>query len=257
MNTKIETDSKALDYRVFVHKNYSKNDFDKWVIDSLDLTEGMYVLDIGCGRGKHFFTIAQIIGENGLVVGMDASDESLSECRQKISRQSLKNMNVVNSDLTKLSENNPAGRYHRILSSFAIYYTIDKNKTFNDIHQLLETKGVIFICGPTKKNNTEFLELVKKAGGEFSDDFLHWTDFLETDAKELLSQIFGNVEVLEFSNPINFPDGEVLYNYWKATPLYSKDIEENMKKVISDHFRNNDSFVTNKVIIGLRSIKDE
>jgi len=257
MTESIVTDSGALDYRIYVHKNFSKADFDKWILDNLDLRKGLNVLDIGCGSGKHLFSIADEIGPEGQVVGADISDESLAKCKEKIKETNVQNIKVYKSDLTELKENLPSIGYDRALSSFAIYYTKDKEKTFSDIYDLLKPNGHLFICGPTPKNNTEFLELVKKSGGTYSQDFLKWTNFLEKDAKESLEKIFGNVEVTYLNNPIKFPTPDTVFKYWKATPHYRPELEEKMKDIIKEEFDKNNKFITNKVIIGLKCVKNE
>lgn len=250
----IETNSKALDYRIYVHKNFSANNFDKWVLENLELKNGLSLLDVGCGRGKHLFKVSDIVGSNGLVVGTDISDESLDSCKEKIKSNNIK---VYKSDLTKLSENDPVKKYDRILSSFAIYYTSNIEKTFKDLYEFLNKNGILFICGPTKKNNLEFLSLIEKAGGNFSKEFHKWTKFLEEDAKVVLKKLFGNIEIIEFKNPITFPDVDTLYNYWKSTPLYNPEIEDKFKELANAEFEENGEFVTNKVIIGLKSNKNE
>jgi len=255
---KKETDSDALDYRIYVHKNFSKNDFDKWVINSLNLEKGLKALDVGCGSGKFLIKIAEIVGENGLVCGLDISELSLDKCNKTAEGKNLRNIRLVNADLTQIKEtvSAEAGKeFNRALSSFAIYYTTNKGKTFRDIFDLLKTEGMLFVCGPTKKNNTEFLNLVKKAGGKFSEDFIRWSEFLDNEAVKCLKEIFGHVEILYFENPIEFPSADTVFKYWKATALYDETIEESMMKEINEHFKDDKTFTTNKVVIGLKCIK--
>ena len=39
--------------------------------------EGLRVLDLGSGAGRDVYTIAQLVGERGSVVGLDMTDEQL------------------------------------------------------------------------------------------------------------------------------------------------------------------------------------
>lgn len=248
---KIEIDSGALDYRIYVHENFSKSDFDGWVLKNLNLSTGMSVLDVGCGTGKHLFDISDTVGSAGSVVGADISDESLKKCADKIKERNAANISLVKADLTEISEKVFTGPFDRVLSSFAIYYTKEPRKTFRDLHAQLKPGGRLFICGPTAKNNMEFLDLVKQAGGSFSEDFLRWSYFLEHDAVPMLKKEFGNVEVQYFNNPIEFPDADVLLKYWKATPLYKESLENKMNELTAEIFKNSATFTSNKVIIGI------
>ena len=252
---KIETNSNALDYRIFVHKHFSKSNFDSWVIDNLHLGKKMKILDVGCGTGNHSFDISKKVGPKGMVIGTDISKPSLDKCREKISEDKIKNISVLRADLTKMSEKLSPLKFDRILSSFAIYYTKDPEKTFKDLYGLLENKGIIFICGPTKKNNLEFLELVKKAGGNFSNDFYRWSEFLENTAKKILEKLFPKIEIEYFNNPVEFPNKDVLFKYWEATPLYNKNIEGRMRELIEKEFAKKKTFISNKIIIGIKCQK--
>ena len=131
---KIETNSNALDYRIFVHKHFSKSNFDSWVIDNLHLGKKMKILDVGCGTGNHSFDISKKVGPKGMVIGTDISKPSLDKCREKISEDKIKNISVLRADLTKMSEKLSPLKFDRILSSFAIYYSKDPEKTFKDLY---------------------------------------------------------------------------------------------------------------------------
>jgi len=208
------------------------------------------VLDVGCGTGKHLFQIAKMVEK---VVGLDISDESLAKCNQKITDENLSHVTVHKCDLAEIKET-VSDSFDRILSSFAIYYTEDKEKTFGDCFSLLKEGGLLLVCGPGLETNAEFRDLVKKAGGDFSEDFMKWSHFLENEAKPLLEKLFGNVEVVVFENPIEFPDEDTLFKYWQATSLYDAAIEEEMKKVIAEAFKEG-KFINKKIIYGLKCRK--
>lgn len=254
---KNEINSKALDSRIYVNENFAKFDFDDWLLKQLDLVSGLSVLDLGCGTGKHLFKISKLITNSGKVVGLDISKESLKKCRNKINEFAATNIELCHSDLINIKENiiTKFPKYDRILSSFAIYYTKDEDKTFKDCYDLLNNNGFLFFCGPAKGNNSEFLQLIEEAGGTFSKEFIKWSNFIEDKAFHLLKRIFGNVEVVTFENPIEFPDEDILFNYWKATELYDPKIENSLRGVIRDEFKKNGKFVNKKVILGLRCRK--
>ena len=47
-----------------------------------ELLEGCHVLDLGCGAGRDCYAIAQMVGENGFVTGVDMTDEQLAVANQ-------------------------------------------------------------------------------------------------------------------------------------------------------------------------------
>eukprot|EP00244_Chara_vulgaris_P004124 TRINITY_DN1800_c0_g1_i11.p1 TRINITY_DN1800_c0_g1~~TRINITY_DN1800_c0_g1_i11.p1 ORF type:complete len:407 (+),score=82.38 TRINITY_DN1800_c0_g1_i11:154-1374(+) len=46
------------------------------------LLEGLTVLDLGCGTGTDVYLSAQLVGEKGLVIGIDMTDEQLAVARE-------------------------------------------------------------------------------------------------------------------------------------------------------------------------------
>lgn len=54
------------------------------LIRTLDLRPGERVLDIGCGTGLSIPFLAQAVGAEGEVVGLDRSDAMLAQARQKV-----------------------------------------------------------------------------------------------------------------------------------------------------------------------------
>lgn len=251
---KKEVNSEALDYRIYVNENFAKYDFDEWLIEQLNLVPGLSVLDLGCGTGKHLFKISGLVGNVGQVVGLDISEDSLMKCKKKIGEIGVNNIKVHKSDLTTIKESVNT-KFDRILSSFAIYYTKDENKTFKDCYEILNENGFLFFCGPARGNNAAFLELIERAGGKFSKEFIKWSNFLESKAVPVLKKIFGNMAVMTFENPIEFPDADTLFNYWKATAMYDQNIEKSIKKTIKDEFKKSDVFINKKIVIGLRCKK--
>jgi ubiquinone/menaquinone biosynthesis C-methylase UbiE len=249
-----ETSQRALANRRRYNENFAQADFDGWVFENLNLKEGLDVLDVGCGDGKHLFKIEELVGQKGRVVGVDISEKSLEECRRKIEKGNLSNVNVLNCDFALLKETlNYQKGFDRILSSFAIYYTKDKEKTLRDCYGLLKKGGIMFFCGPTEKSNREFLDLAAKA--ESYKKHSEWVGFFENEAKDMLTDIVGNVEGSIFENKIIYPSSGDLLNYWKSTQLYESKLESAMKEVIEEEFSKNRTFTNTKITLGLRCTK--
>lgn len=55
----------------------------------LDIKPNMHVLDVGCGTGILLHPIAELVGEEGRVVGVDASDFMVKEARKRAGNTDL------------------------------------------------------------------------------------------------------------------------------------------------------------------------
>ena len=54
-------------------------------IDMLAIKEGHCILDVGCRTGEDVQAIAQLVGHNGKAIGIDKSEEMISQARQRAS----------------------------------------------------------------------------------------------------------------------------------------------------------------------------
>ncbi len=76
----------------------------KWLMDPVktlriaDVQLGQTILEVGCGTG--FFTIsaAQMVGDQGCILAMDASSGFLKEVDKKVRKANLENVSVIQRD---------------------------------------------------------------------------------------------------------------------------------------------------------------
>ena len=77
---------KAADYRLrILHNLYGPGT--RRVLLEAGLKRGMRVADLGCGVGMVTALLAQLVGPEGHVVGVDASGEQLAQTRERLERK--------------------------------------------------------------------------------------------------------------------------------------------------------------------------
>ncbi len=62
------------------------------MLANLGVRPGMTVCDMGCGNGFHSLAMAKMVGENGLVIGVDVQPEMLGFLRQRMEDQGVENV---------------------------------------------------------------------------------------------------------------------------------------------------------------------
>jgi ubiquinone/menaquinone biosynthesis C-methylase UbiE len=67
----------------------------------LPLGNSTVFLDLGCGRGEYTIPIAQAIGPEGKVYGVDAWEEGLTELRKRALSLGLKNIHALVADVNQ------------------------------------------------------------------------------------------------------------------------------------------------------------
>ena len=69
-----------------------KNAITERLIKSAGISGDMRVLDVGCGQGEVSLLVADIVGANGEVVGIDLSNQAITKARLNASAQQVNNV---------------------------------------------------------------------------------------------------------------------------------------------------------------------
>lgn len=73
----------------------------KRVLSSIKLSEGDVFMDAGCGDGFISREASKIVGDEGQVLAVDQYSPSLDILREKVREEGIKNLEVVEADLTR------------------------------------------------------------------------------------------------------------------------------------------------------------
>ena len=147
--------------------------------------EGMRILDLGCGSGRDCYVLAQLVGENGSVVGVDMTEEQLDVADQHIKwhqeQFGYKNSNVEfhKGYIEKLDELGFADEsFDIIVSNCVINLSPDKKAVLNEAYRLLKPGGEVYFSDVYSDRRVE-RELVDDPVlyGECLSGALYWNDF--------------------------------------------------------------------------------
>lgn len=67
-------------------------------LELMDLKRGDVVLDVGCGTGLNFPLLAEAVGPEGMIIGLDSSPHMLEVARRRVQRQHLQNVRLIEAD---------------------------------------------------------------------------------------------------------------------------------------------------------------
>jgi ubiquinone/menaquinone biosynthesis C-methylase UbiE len=106
---------------------------------------GNQVLDIATGTGLAAIAAAQIVGDQGRVVGVDIAKGMLEQAQYKIDTIGLKNIELIEADADDLDFDDSS--FDIILCSSALIYLTDIANTLQRWHRFLKSGGkVAFSC---------------------------------------------------------------------------------------------------------------
>lgn len=172
--------------------------------------EGCNVLDLGSGSGQDAYLLAQLVGPNGFVTGVDATPEQLSVAeshRAWHARQfGYDNVRFVQGDIEKLDALGlKPESFDVIVSNCVINLVADKEAVFRSAHRLLKPGGELYFSDVYADRRVPAHLLQDPVlHGECLSGALYWGDF------DKLAKAAGFADPrLVTDRPLAINDGEV------------------------------------------------
>lgn len=148
------------------------------------LLEGLRILDLGCGSGRDVYALAQLVGHEGEVIGIDMTEEQLSVAEKHkdwhANAFGYENVRFIKGYIEKLDELDlEPGSFDVIVSNCVINLSPDKAAVLEGIYSLLKPGGEFYFSDvysdrrvPDAVRNDSVLY------GECLGGALYWNDFL-------------------------------------------------------------------------------
>jgi ubiquinone/menaquinone biosynthesis C-methylase UbiE len=100
---------------------------------------GEVCVDLGSGRGTDVLNMADEVGENGFVYGIDVSEGMLEKACQMALKFDVKNVSFIQSDLEKIAL--PDRIADLVISNCTINHASDKHAVWNEVYRILKHGG--------------------------------------------------------------------------------------------------------------------
>ncbi len=151
------------------------------------LIDGARILDLGSGSGQDAYLLAQLVGEDGAVVGVDATPAQLEVANRHIEwhRQRFgyakSNVRFIEGDIEKLDELElEPNSFDIIASNCVINLVADKAAVFRAAFNLLKPGGELYFSDvyADRRVPTHLLD-DPVLHGECLSGALYWGDFME------------------------------------------------------------------------------
>lgn len=113
------------------------------VLELAGLRPGMRVADLGCGVGTVTHMLAEMVGPDGHVVGVDVSDDQLEEARERIESAGVTNASFVHASATGTGL--PRGSFDLVYCRFLLIHLADPEACLREMRALLKHGGVL-VC---------------------------------------------------------------------------------------------------------------
>jgi ubiquinone/menaquinone biosynthesis C-methylase UbiE len=106
------------------------------------------VLDFGCGAGESTRSIVNLLGENGLVTGIDTSTFWLNHARKRLKDRN--NVTLLHGDIRESKQDD--GQFDKVVIIFVLHdiHPLDRPSVMNCIVRTLKPGGQCCVYEPSK-----------------------------------------------------------------------------------------------------------
>jgi arsenite methyltransferase len=105
--------------------------------------EGQVVLDLGSGGGIDVFQASKLVGENGKVIGLDATPEMIFRARETAKKHGYGNVEFRLGEIEHMPIESDS--VDLVISNCVLNLVPDKRKAFKEIYRVLRPGGKISI----------------------------------------------------------------------------------------------------------------
>lgn len=100
---------------------------------------GEVCLDLGSGRGNDVIRLAEEVGNNGYVYGLDISEGMIAKATANLKKFEVGNAEIIQAELERIPlENNSI---NLVISNCTINHASDKPAVWNEVYRILKSGG--------------------------------------------------------------------------------------------------------------------
>jgi len=100
---------------------------------------GETCVDLGSGRGNDVIRLAEEVGENGFVFGIDISEGMIAKANAALEKFEVQNAKILKAELESLPLRNDS--VNLIISNCTINHASDKPAVWNEVYRILKSGG--------------------------------------------------------------------------------------------------------------------
>jgi len=100
---------------------------------------GEVCVDLGSGRGNDVIRLAEAVGSNGYVFGIDISEGMISKAKANLEKFEVINAEIVEAELEKIPLDKDS--VNLVISNCTINHASDKPAVWSEVYRILKTGG--------------------------------------------------------------------------------------------------------------------
>lgn len=169
-------------------------------------------VDLGSGRGTDVIRLAETVGANGFVYGIDVSDGMIKKAVRTAEYMAVKNVSFIKSKLEQIELKNEIADL--VISNCTINHATDKQEVWNEIYRILKQGGRFVVSD---------IYSISPIPDEYKTDPVAiaecWAGSVTRN--EYLNQLekagFTSINIIEESTP--YSKGKVMVSSWTISAI--------------------------------------
>lgn len=234
--------------RIELHSEYSTNPqgWFPWAYEQCDITDGMHILEVGCGNGELWQENKEKMPDDVSIVLSDISEGILRDAKQSLDED--ERMSFLAFDCEEIPYED--GLFDRVIANHVLFYCNNVEQAVLECARVLKKDGMFIASTYGRKHMKEITELVQAFNPDIvlSANRLYEKFGLE-NGKDILSACFEDVEMVRYKDEIVIDKPEPLI-------AYILSCHGNQNHLLIDHYKEFREFVTERVQGGFHITKD-
>ncbi|MCB1755100.1 MAG: methyltransferase domain-containing protein [Gammaproteobacteria bacterium] len=111
------------------------------MIASAGIEKGMQVLEFGCGNGEVSLLLAEAVGPEGRIVGLDSNESVLEMARNRVQDKGLSQVEFIKEELSETTAG--LGEFDAIFGRRILMYLHDPVSILTNFSNMLKSGGVL------------------------------------------------------------------------------------------------------------------
>lgn len=202
-----------------LHEKYSVNAYGwyPWLFDQLHLTEGMRILDIGCGVGLIWQRNMEKIPQGCSVTCLDKNADALETLRSGIEREHRTLQNGVEFRMVCGKAEDfcfEAQKYDCVIASYVLGFVKDQDALLEKVRSALKPGGRLFVAASGERKFHQLHELADEFFGKISPISRQEQVMMSSQELErLLDRHFGRRSMARYEDSLVIDSAEDICSY--------------------------------------------
>ena len=197
-----------LNTRISIHQKYSTNKmgFGNWIFSNYKITEGMKVLELGCGTGDMWKGHEDLMKTCSKLVLSDFSEGMLENAKANLGENANVEYRVIDiQDIPFEAES-----FDVVIANMMLYHVPDMARGLSEVCRVLKTGGA-FYCATFGEHG--IIEYLSKTLGTYGVEDNVNKNFTLQNGNELLAPFFSNVQRLNYEDSLAVTEIDDLVEY--------------------------------------------